>query len=101
MERDEHLRILESKLAIAKSIVVLKASPGWKEFRAHLGAFQADHLRKLLDRESTQRDYQAGYCSGLALVVNLMDNVESELVKLERSAQANGPVQRDPLGGVR
>lgn len=99
----KRLAILEGRLRAAKAIQILKSSAGWAEFVKECRALKDRSLRNLLDADQKDRDHQAGFCSGLLAVVDLMDDVDEETKRIEDEFRrlANRDVEKDPIGGVR
>lgn len=99
----EKLNSLESRLRAAKAIQVLKASAGWQEFLREVKAHEARHLRRVLDHGEQNRDYVAGFCSGLTYWTDLMDDVDAEIPRIEDQLKrlSNRDVEKDPIGGIR
>lgn len=75
----------EARVRYCKAVQVLKQSAGWEEYQKSVAGMAEAQNAKLLDEGEEKREYRAGVCAGLFMVLRLMRHVDVELQRLEQA----------------
>lgn len=80
----QRISALEGRIHLVKAILNVKVSPGWTEYVKQVELLRARLIEQVLDQGSDKREYLAGTCAALTMILRIIAEADKDLERSEK-----------------